>query len=145
MLLVLPTHVAPALRTLPSMQEALNKYHAFEELQSWTYTQKLVVELLKKKKSKMLAAETKQKTCRYFIVIYFQFSWMNIFKISCSVPKSCPALCNPMDCSQASLSFSISQSLLKVMFTESVMLCKHLILSPPSPLALSLSQHQGLF
>ena len=50
MLLVLPTHVAPALRTLPSMQEALNKYHAFEELQSWTYTQKLVVELLKKKK-----------------------------------------------------------------------------------------------
>ena len=50
MLLVLPTHVAPALRTLPSIQQALNKYHACEEWQSWTHTQKLVVELIKKKK-----------------------------------------------------------------------------------------------
>ena len=50
MLLILPTHVAPALRALPSMQQALNKYHACEEWQSQTHTQKLVVELLKKKK-----------------------------------------------------------------------------------------------
>ena len=38
---------------------------------------------------------------------------------------------------QASLSFTISQSLLKLMSIESVM--------PSSPIALYLSQHQGLF
>ena len=45
---------------------------------------------------------------------------------------------------QASLSFTISRSLLKLMSTESVMPSNHLILSLPS-LAFSLSQHQGLF
>ena len=40
----------------------------------------------------------------------------------CSVAKSCPTLCNPMDCSnQISLSITNSQSLLKLMSTESVM------------------------
>ena len=45
---------------------------------------------------------------------------------------------------QASLSFAISQSLLKLMTTESEMPSNHLVLclSPP---AFSLSQHQGLF
>ena len=51
--------------------------------------------------------------------------------------------------SHASLSFTISRSFLKLMFIESVMLSNHLILchplSSPSPLAFSLSQHQGLF
>ena len=48
---------------------------------------------------------------------------------------------------QASLSFTISQSLLKLMSIESVMSSNHLIhpLSPLSPPALNLSQHQGLF
>ena len=47
---------------------------------------------------------------------------------------------------QASLSFTISQGLLKLMSTESVMLPNHLIFyCSLSPLALSLSQHQGLF
>ena len=45
---------------------------------------------------------------------------------------------------QASLSFMVSQSLLKLMSTESVMPSNHLILSCPSP-AFNLSQHQGLF
>ena len=45
----------------------------------------------------------------------------------------------------ASLSSTISWSLLKFMSIESVMPSKHLILSPPSPFAFSLSQHQGLF
>ena len=46
---------------------------------------------------------------------------------------------------QASLSFTISQSLLKLMSIESVMPSNHLVLCyPPSPLALNLSQHQGL-
>ena len=47
---------------------------------------------------------------------------------------------------QASLSFTISWSLLKLMSFESVMPSNHLILcQPPSPPAFSLSQHQGLF
>ena len=43
---------------------------------------------------------------------------------------------------QASLSFTISWSLLKLMFIELVMPSNHLILYPP---AFNLSQHQGLF
>ena len=47
---------------------------------------------------------------------------------------------------QASLSFTISQSLLKFMCIKSVMPSKYLILcSPPSPVALNFSQHHGLF
>ena len=46
---------------------------------------------------------------------------------------------------QAFLPFTISRSLLKLMSTKSVTPSNHFILSPPSPLALSLSQHQVLF
>ena len=47
---------------------------------------------------------------------------------------------------QASLSITNSQSLLKLIFIESVMPSNHLILClSPSPPAFSLSQHQGLF
>ena len=45
--------------------------------------------------------------------------------------QSCPTLCNPMDCCkacQASLSFTISQSLLKLMYVESIRPSNHLIL-----------------
>ena len=50
----------------------------------------------------------------------------------CSVAQSCPTLCNPMDCSTpASLSFTISQTLLKFMSIESVMPSNHLILCHP--------------
>ena len=53
-------------------------------------------------------------------------------KLHCSVTKSCPTLRNPIDCRhQASLSFTIFQSLLKLMFTESVMPNNHLILYYP--------------
>ena len=44
---------------------------------------------------------------------------------------------------QASLPFTISQSLLKLMSIESMMQPSHPLL-PTSPLALSLSQHQGI-
>ena len=49
------------------------------------------------------------------------------------VTKSCPILCNPMDCSthQASQSFTISQSLLKLMSIESVMPSNNIILCCP--------------
>ena len=46
---------------------------------------------------------------------------------------------------QASLSFTISQNLLKLMSIESMMPSNWLILSSPSLPALSHSQHQGLF
>ena len=46
---------------------------------------------------------------------------------------------------QASLSITNSQSLPKLMSIESVMPSNHLILSSPSPPALNLSQHQGLY
>ena len=46
---------------------------------------------------------------------------------------------------QASLFFTISLSLLKLMSIESMMPSNHLILWPPSPPVLNLSQDQGLF
>ena len=49
----------------------------------------------------------------------------------CSVAQSCPTLYNPMDCSVASLSFTISQNLFKLMSIESVMPSNHLILCHP--------------
>ena len=47
-----------------------------------------------------------------------------------SVTQSFPILCNPMDCStpQASLSITISWSLLKLLSVESVMPSNHLVL-----------------
>jgi len=48
----------------------------------------------------------------------------------CSVSKSCPTLCESMN-RQASLSSTISQSLLKLMSIESVMPSNHLILCHP--------------
>ena len=47
---------------------------------------------------------------------------------------------------QASLSFTSSQSVLKLISVESVILSNHLSLCrPPSPPALNVSQHQGFF
>ena len=63
-----------------------------------------------------------------------------------SVAHSCPALCRPMDCSTpASLSFTASWSLLKLMSIESVMPSTISSSAAPSPPAFSFSQHQGLF
>ena len=50
----------------------------------------------------------------------------------CLVPQSCLTLCHSMDAAcQASLSFTISLSLLKFMSVELVMLSNHLILCLP--------------
>ena len=55
-----------------------------------------------------------------------------IILTSCSVAQSCPTLCDPKECSApASLSFTISWSLLKLMSIESVMPSSHVILCCP--------------
>ena len=58
---------------------------------------------------------------------------MDIYHYCCfTVTQLCPTLCYLMDCRcQASLYFTVSWSLLKLMFIESVMLCNHLILCCP--------------
>ena len=58
--------------------------------------------------------------------------WIFQAFICYSVAQSCPSLCDPVDCStSASLSFTISHSLLKLMSIESVMPSNHLILCGP--------------
>ena len=59
----------------------------------------------------------------------FQKLWYNC---CCMVTKSCPTLCNPMDCSTpGSLSVTNSRSLIKLMSIESVMPSGHFILCHP--------------
>ena len=53
--------------------------------------------------------------------------WAKTFYCCWSVAKSCPTLCDPMK-QQASLAFTTSQSLLKLMSIESMMPSNHLIL-----------------
>ena len=67
----------------------------------------------------------------------FFLGWQKWFEISgvnccCSATQSCPTLCDPMDYStQASLFFTISWSLLKLISVKSVMLSNNLILCCP--------------
>ena len=67
-------------------------------------------------------------------------------RVHCSVTESYSTLCDPIDYSARGFPvFTISLSVLRLMFLESVMPSNHLILCCLSPLALNLSQHQGLF
>ena len=63
---------------------------------------------------------------------------------------SCSLVCDSLGppwtaASQASLSFIITQSLLKLMSVKSVISSNNLFLLTPSPPALNISQHQTLF
>ena len=67
-----------------------------------------------------------------------QFHWEDtclfvlFYCCCCQVAQLCPALCNPWTAAhQASLSFTISWILLKLMFIESAMPSKHFILCHP--------------
>ena len=63
-----------------------------------------------------------------------------------SVAQSCPTLCNPWTAAcQASLSFTNSWSLLKLMPIQSLMPSNHLILCVPFSLCLQTFQHQVFF
>ena len=66
------------------------------------------------------------------------WSICNIKQNISSVAQLCPTLCDPMDCSQASLSITNSWSLLKLMSIQSVMPSSHLILCHPLLLLLSI-------
>ena len=77
----------------------------------------------------------------------FQFPYLSAFAsdaLAVVQPLSCIRLFSTSwtAARQPPLSSTISLSLLKFMFIESVMLANHLA---PSPFAFSLSQHQGLF
>ena len=76
------------------------------------------------------------KICKLIQYLCFLINQKTIRRICgyycCSVAKSCPTLCDPVDCTcQPPLSFTISQSLLKFIFIESVMLSNHLIFCCP--------------
>ena len=65
---------------------------------------------------------------------------------SCSLAKSCPILWDPMECRcQSSLSFTISQKMLKLMFIELMMPSTHLILCHPHLLLLSIFPSISIF
>ena len=65
-------------------------------------------------------------------VLFHHFLAPSIITDCCSIAQSCPTLCNPIIAvCQASLSFTISQSLLKLMSVESVIAPNHLILCRP--------------
>ena len=61
----------------------------------------------------------------------FLFSSVGLNIIYCSLAQSCRTLCDPMDCSTPGFSFTISQSLLKLMSIESVRPSNHLVLCCP--------------
>ena len=84
--------------------------------------------------------------------IHFQSTWSKVCILD---PQSVGAVVQPLRhvqlfatpwtlAYQASLSFTISLSFLKLLSIESIMPSKHLILCHPPP-AFNLSQHQGLF
>ena len=65
------------------------------------------------------------------LVRFLPFLGLSFSCHCCLVTKLCLTLCDPMDCSAPSLSFTISQSLLRFMSIESMMLSNHLILCHP--------------
>ena len=70
----------------------------------------------------------------HFEIGRYLFSWSNATRSCCSVTQLYPTLCDPMEsclACQASLSFTITRSLLKLMSMESVIQSNHPILCHP--------------
>ena len=81
---------------------------------------------------------------RLFLVqLYFVWPWC----CCCSAPKSCPTLCDPMDCSTpgfTTLHYLLEFAQTHVHLVGDAIKPSHPLLFP-SPPALNLSQHQGVF
>ena len=74
------------------------------------------------------------------------WSWTSVIYCCCSVAKSCPTLCDPMDCSTPGfpvLHYLPEFTQTHVHLTSDFNQSSHPLLSP-FPLALSLSWHQDL-
>ena len=72
-------------------------------------------------------------TCTHALT-YLSWQIEKSYLVCChsfQVTKSCLTLCDPMACSQPSLSFIVSRSLLKLMSIQSVMASNHLIICHP--------------
>ena len=79
--------------------------------------------------------------------LLWNLQYFLVFSGCCSVTKSCPTLCDPMNCSTLfSLIFHYLPELAQthVHWVGDAIPPSHPLL-PPSPPALNLSQHQGLF
>ena len=80
-------------------------------------------------------------------ILLFRFKDISKVKICCSVTQSCPTLCNLMDCSTPD--FPVLRYLPEFAQTHAHWVSDVIKISQPlpphSPLALNLSQHQGLF
>ena len=68
--------------------------------------------------------------------------WHAICAVLCSVTRSCPTLCDPMNCSTPG--FSVCHCFPDVHWVSDAIQPSH-PLSPPSPLALTCFEHQDLF
>ena len=84
------------------------------------------------------------------IINFSKFTlWSMFFEQTCccSVTKSCPTLCDPMNCSTPvfpSIHYALEFSQTNVHLVSDAIQLSHPLL-PSFPLALNLSQHQGLF
>ena len=82
--------------------------------------------------------------CEWIFKTFINFK-LEFCVFCCSVTQSCPTVCDSWAAGcQASLFFTISWSLFKLMSIDLVMPSNYLILSSYPP-AFNLSQHQGLF
>ena len=61
-------------------------------------------------------------------IFLYHLDWQPLIVCCCSVAKSCPTICNPMDYSTPGLSFTTSESLFKLMYIDLMMPSNHLIL-----------------
>ena len=80
-------------------------------------------------------------------IYIYTYTYTHIFSSYCSVAQSCPTLCGPMDCSTPGVSVlhrpqELAQT--HVPLVSDAIQPSHSLPSP-SPPALNLSQHQGLF
>ena len=82
-----------------------------------------------------------------FAYLSFSFFFFLFTEVCCSVSKSCPTLCNPMACStpDSPVFYYLPEFAQTHVYWVSDAVQPPHPLSPPSPLALGVSQHQGLF